>query len=29
MSSDFKVDIGQKERRKKPDDIEALFSDNK
>ena len=28
MSSDFKVDIGQKERRKKPDDIEALFSDN-
>lgn len=29
MSSDFKVDIGQKERRKKSDDIEALFSDNK
>lgn len=31
MSSDFKVDIRQKERRKKTetDDIEALFSDSR
>ena len=29
MSSDFKVDKRQKERRKKTDDIEALFSDSR
>ena len=29
MSSDFKVDIGQKARRKKTDAIEALFSDSR